>query len=343
MKTAEIHINGTVYRPDEIALLPPSVPIADELRQAWQEWSSGEAMTVSTSGSTGAPKTIQHPRAAVLASARATASFFVLPEGSSALLALPVSKIAGRMMFFRALINHWKLYIVEPSATPIAQLTSPIDFVAMTPYQVSKCIENCPDKLQLIRTLIIGGAPVTKKLTRQLKALNNNSFETYGMTETLTHIAVRRLTPEPSDVFECLPGITVELSEKNTLQIRGDRFEGVITTNDRVDLFGKHQFRWVGRADFTINTGGVKVQPEQIEAAIGDLIHQRFMISYEPDELLGSRVILLIEGEPLKQSDEAQMMHRIKQRLKPYEVPKSIAYLPQFKRTINGKIIRPLP
>lgn len=343
MNTAEIHFNGSVYRPDEIPLLPQGVPMAGELREAWEEWSAGEGINVTTSGSTGAPKTIRHRREAVIASAQATAAFFVLPEGSSALLALPVSKIAGRMMFYRALVNRWKLFIQPPSATPIAELVTPIDFVAMTPYQVSKCLENCPEKLRLIRTLIIGGAPVTKKLTRRLKAYNNNSFETYGMTETLTHIAVRRLTPEASDVFKCLPGITVEMSEKNTLQIRGDRFENVITTNDRVDLFGKQQFRWLGRADFTINTGGIKVQPEQIEAAIGDLIDNRFIVASERDELLGSKVILLIEGLALQPSEEAHLMHKIKQRLKPYEVPKAIQYLPQFNRTLNGKIIRPHP
>lgn len=343
MNTAEIHFNGSVYRPDEIPLLPPGVPMADELREAWEEWCAGEGIHVTTSGSTGAPKTIRHRREAVIASAHATAAFFVLPAGSSALLALPVSKIAGRMMFLRAIINGWRLFVQPPSATPIAELNTPLDFVAMTPYQVSKCLRECPNKLRLIRTLIIGGAPVTKKLTRELRAFNNNSFETYGMTETLTHIAVRRLTPESSDLFTCLPGITVEMSNKNTLQISGDRLDGIITTNDRVDLFGQHQFRWIGRADFTINTGGIKVQPEQVEAAIADLLDHKMIITSEADELLGSKVILLIESAPLEPEEEALLLQKIKERLRPYEVPKSIRYLPQFERTLNGKIVRPLP
>lgn len=341
--SAKFIYKNKAYPALDPASWPEKMPQREMLKKLVSHWVEKKSVSVKTSGSTGKPKKIQHDFDRVLASARATAAFFVLPVGSVALLNLPVEKIAGRMMVYRALANEWNLIVLEPSASPLTAhgYTGCIDFAAMTPHQVTQTLKTAPSALKQVRTLIIGGAPVNPKLEKNLQGKVQQAYETYGMTETLTHIAVRRITPEPVDFFTCLPGIEVRKSNNGCLQIISDRLTSTIDTTDLVEVYTNSSFKWLGRADFTINSGGVKVQPERIEAIISDLIGRRFLITSVHDDALGQGVVLLVEGAPFSKEKEKGMMRTIKSRIHAYETPKKIIYKPQFDLTKNGKIKRP--
>lgn len=338
--SAEIIFEGTAYRPDEVSKLPPHAPMREAVIATVNDWFRRSPMTITTSGSTGEPRTMQHRFEAIEASAKATARFFVLPERSSALLSLPVDKIAGKMMLYRALINNWKLILEAPGKTPLANLTRMVDFAALTPYQIRKSIELAPKSLKQARTIIIGGAPLRRSLERELQAHVHEVWETYGMTETLTHVAVRRVAPETDDYFQTLPGIEAQLSAENTLTLVSDRFASPLHTTDLIKIVSESRFEWIGRADFTINSGGFKIQPERVEDMIADLIKGRFVISSEADDALGSRVVLIIEGSPLKAEKEQRLLERIKTRVHRYEAPKRVKYITEFPMTPSGKIKR---
>lgn len=341
--TSVLYFDETAYlagRPQE---WPLDMPMREAMISAITEHLEKRDLHITTSGSTGAPKPITHTREAVVKSINATAAFFVLPPGSTALLALPVDKIAGRMMLLRALECGWNLIVEAPSSTPLVRLQRKIDFAAMTPMQLSETLRRHPEKLKLIGTLIIGGAQVEHHLRQQLQATGCIIYETYGMTETLTHVAVRRIAPEPEELFTCLPGVTVERTPEGCLVLLGDRFTSPLVTKDLGEVFDATRFRWVGRSDFTINSGGLKIQPETVEQSLIDLIHRRFIITSEPDDTLGRRVVLLLEGAPLTLDEEGALTARMRERLQRHEVPKVLRYAPHLPTTSNGKIIRPRP
>lgn len=334
---------GISYDPSKPDAWPSDLPYRDDLQKLITAYLARAPYTIKTSGSTGKPKKIVHRFEDVLASARATANFFILPAGSKALLNLPVNRVAGGMMVYRSLVNDWDLYLEEASATPLASASLPeqLDLVAMTPYQAKRSLEEQPGDMKRIRTLLLGGAPVRPPLIRALQGKVQQAYETYGMTETLTHIAVKRLAPEPQDFFTCLPGIRVEEADQGTLVIHSDRLPESIHTTDLADVFTENTFRWIGRSDFTINSGGVKIQPEQIEDIISDLIDGRYLIASESDSDFGQRVILLLEGQPLSESEEATLMQQLRDRLHPHSCPRALRYRDAFILTPNGKVKRP--
>lgn len=334
---------GTSHDPLRPETWPIDLPYREDLHDLVKAYLDQSAYSIKTSGSTGKPKKIVHRFEDVLASARASAHFFILPAGSKALLNLPVNRIAGGMMVYRSLINDWDLYLEEASATPLASewLPEHLDLVAMTPYQAKRSLEEHPAAMKRIRTLLLGGAPVRPPLIRALQGKVQQAYETYGMTETLTHIAVKRLAPEPQDFFTCLPGIRVEGTSKGTLLIHSDRLPASIHTTDLADVFTENTFRWIGRSDFTINSGGVKIQPEQIEDIISDLIDRRYIIDSEPDSNFGQRVVLLLEGQPLAALEEAKLMQDLRARLHPHSCPRALKYRDAFILTPNGKVKRP--
>lgn len=281
-----------------------------------------------TSGTTGTPKAIRISKQAMVESALATGDFFDLHPGNKALQCLPVKYVAGKMMLVRAMILGLDLEFVAPSSHPLQDNEIDFDFIAMVPLQA----QNSLRELKKVKKLIVGGAAMSKSLERQLLKLPTEVYETYGMTETITHIAARKLGEK---AFTVLPGVTISYDERNCLVIHAPRIsEEVILTNDIVELLNENQFVFIGRMDNIINSGGIKLIPEQIEDKLSHKINQRFFIASKPDTELGEKVVLVIEGE------EQDFEDSLYESLDRYEKPKEIVFIPKFEETANGKILR---
>lgn len=293
------------------------------------DWFDGkDYIEMFTSGSTGEPKTVVVKKQAMVNSAIATGNFFDLQPGNTALQCLPVKYVAGKMMLVRAMILGLDLEFVAPSSHPMRNNEINFDFVAMVPLQAQNSIQE----LKNVKKLIIGGAAVNKNLEKQLLKLPTEVYETYGMTETITHIAARKLGEKS---FTVLPDVTVSYDDRNCLVIHAPRIsEEVITTNDIVELVNENQFIFLGRIDNVINSGGIKLIPEQLERKLATKITQRFFISSQPDEELGQKLLLVVEGE---KQDFSQDLFA---DLGKYEKPKAILFIPKFKETPTGKILR---
>lgn len=280
-----------------------------------------------TSGTTGKPKAIKINKQAMVNSAIATGNFFKLNPGDKALHCLPCQFIAGKMMLVRAIVLGLEINLVFPTGTFLANATINYDFAAMVPLQV----ENNFQYLNQIKTLIIGGAQPSNNLRKALKKLKTvKVYETYGMTETITHIAAKKINAQN---FKVLPDIIIEKDKRDCLVINAPRIaENQIITNDLVEIVSKNQFKWLGRIDNVINSGGVKLFPEQIERKIK--LEQRFFITSRKDEKLGEKVVLVIESE------RRDLETTLFSELNKYEIPKEIYFIPQFIETKTGKIKR---
>ncbi|OYQ38378.1 O-succinylbenzoic acid--CoA ligase [Flavobacterium cyanobacteriorum] len=281
-----------------------------------------------TSGTTGAPKMIRVDKQAMVNSALATAAFFDLSAGIKVLHCLPTQYVAGKMMLVRAFIIGWDMDLVAPSSTPLERNDAQYDFAAMVPLQAQHSL----DKLQQVKKLILGGAKVSKALSKKLGEIPAEIYETYGMTETITHIAAKRVGEE---AFTVLPNVTISEDERHCLVI--DAFaicDEPVITNDVVQIVDDTHFIWLGRIDNVINSGGVKLFPEQIEEKLSGKISRRFYVKGEPDEELGEKLVLFIEGEPYD-IDTA-----IFAKLGKFERPKQTKFVPKFDETATGKVIR---
>ena len=307
------------------------MPIWKDVNQFISEWySSDDEMIVQTSGSTGKPKSISVKKKCMRNSAQLTGKTFNLKEGDTALLCIPMKYIAGKMMVVRALELGLDLKVVEPSSNPLNGIKEIVDFSAMVPFQ----LENSLNQLNKIKTLIIGGGQVSPKLVEKLQIESTQVYETYGMTETLTHVAIKPLNgPNISDLFRALDGIHFEKDDRGCLAIHASALNPVpIVTNDLVELIDENSFRWLGRFDNVINSGGVKIIPELVEAKLLSIIpNNRFFINGESDESLGEKVVLVVEGNVIEISFDS---------LEKFEKPKEIYFISEFLETESGKIRR---
>ncbi|WP_318344815.1 AMP-binding protein [Flagellimonas baculiformis] len=314
---------------------PFEVPLGEFL----VDWASdASTLEVSTSGSTGKPKKITLNKEQMVNSALATATYFQLKPKQKALLCLPSTGIAGKMMLVRAMVLGLHLDVVEPSSTPLVFNGKAYDFVAMVPMQAQKSL----DQLHRVSTLIVGGAPVDATLKNQLGLLSTKVYETYGMTETITHIAVKEIAPEPQDYFETLSDISVTTDERGCLVIDAPKIsEEKVITNDLVELVGQNHFKWLGRFDAIINSGGVKLVPEVIEDKLAAILKTRFFVAGIPDETLGRQLVLVVEADP-EPFDEKTLMNQIKglKSLSKYEMPKKVFVVRTFSETSTKKIDR---
>lgn len=314
------------------------------------EWFDDSAfIEVKTSGSTGIPKTIRLAKQTMLNSARMTDAYFGLNSESLALLCLPASYIAGKMMIVRAIAGDFSLIAVEPSANPFAKLKDfmvldSIDFAAITPYQLLHSAEDIPQSG--VRQIIVGGSPVTAAMEELTADWPVALYETFGMTETASHIALRRFNgDDSSDFFKAMEGVELSLDERGCLQIFAPHLHSeMLVTNDLVELKSDNQFRWLGRADRVINSGGIKVFPEQIEKVMQSVIPGNFFVSGVADEVLGQKVVLFIEDSTNPVTSlhprTQDIMSQLKSLLNPYTIPKQIYTLPAFVYSSGNKILR---
>jgi O-succinylbenzoic acid--CoA ligase len=238
----------------------------------------------------------------------------------------------------RVLKCGFNLLTVEPQANPFQMLNVAVDFAAITPYQLHHSAETL--KSGSVKKIIVGGGHVSSVLEKLAEELPARMYETYGMTETASHIALRCFNgSEKSDYFTALKGVDIRLDERGCLVINAPHLSPEeLTTNDIIELNGKNQFKWLGRADSVINSGGVKIFPEQVEKKLESLIHQRFFISSELDELLGEKVVLVIESDG--SGEFSELKNTLQMVLTKYEVPKAIYYVPLFVASAANKVLR---
>lgn len=310
-----------------------------------KEWFDDRPYVIGhTSGSTGVPKEIRLYKEDMRASARMTNTFLGIGPGSVLLLCLSVSYIAGKMMVVRALEAGADLWVVKVGSHPLQELQGKehdrkIDLAAMVPIQVEESLKEEAEKAQMadIRQLLIGGAPVSCELEQQLQGVPTRCYATYGMTETVSHVALREVNGD--DSYFALEGIDFALDERGCLLIRASHLrEHNFVTNDLVELQDSTHFKWLGRYDHVINSGGIKFFPEVIERKISSFFSGRFFISSLPDERLGQQIVLVVEGDlPMTADDLLQHFLSV---LSAYEMPRLILYSPCFRETRTGKVIR---
>jgi o-succinylbenzoate---CoA ligase len=295
------------------------------------EWfDDAEFITLQTSGSTGVPKQIEVRKQAMIHSAKATGAFFNLGAGNTALCCLPMQYIAGKMMLVRALVLGLQIEVIEATANPLENTTKRYDFAAMVPLQA----QNSLSGLQNIKTLIIGGAKIDETLKKQLTQIPISIYETYGMTETVSHVAVRTMKEA---AFKLLPHVKISRDDRNCLIINAPQLsDGSIITNDLVEITSNTTFLLLGRYDNIINSGGIKLIPEVIENKLTPFLKQRFFICGVPDAVLGEKVVLVVEGP------ETKLPSSIFETLTKFEKPKAVVFVEKLKETGNGKIIRKL-
>lgn len=319
-------------------------PWQQEILAFLEQWlDTNEFVEVKTSGSTGEPKLIRLPKQTMLRSAQMTNARFGLSEDSLALLCLPASYIAGKMMLVRALAGNYSLIAVQPSANPFSnpQLHSKaFDFTAITPYQLLHSAENLP--LCNVRNCIVGGSSVTSAIEELVQDWPIAMYETFGMTETASHIALRRFNgAAKSDFFEALKGVTLSLDERGCLEIDAPHLQAEkLVTNDLVELIDAHHFRWLGRFDRVVNSGGIKIFPEQVERKIQGLIDLPFFISSVQHSTLGQQLVLVLESENLPEPLQQEIIEVLRSRLDKYEIPGKLIYIAAFVYSSGNKLLR---
>ncbi len=289
-----------------------------------------------TSGSTGQPKRILVAKDAMIASASRTLSFFNLQKNDKALLALSANYIAGKMMIVRAMVGQLNLLCFGIDSNPLQHLNEEIKFTALVPTQVWSSIKESKDKFNLIDKLIIGGAAVGKEMHNKLSNLGSNAWETYGMTETVSHIALGRISSETKQVFELLKDVKIGIDNRSCLYVeKSDINQEKIQTNDIVELVSDNKFIFKGRYDNVINTGGIKVFPEEVERILEEQMKDPFVISSVPDKKWGQMLVIVFENSSKISINECDFKN-----LKKYQIPKKAFYLNCFPRTESGKVKR---
>lgn len=342
--TSHIILNGKTITPEVIVdrLSSSTLPEWEkELYLFLNEWfSDSDIVLAQTSGSTGEPKPIELPKSVMQKSAERTIEYFGLQKNNRLLLSLPCRYIAGKMMVVRAIVGQMNLIAVDPATDFDFLEQENFDFGAMVPNQVFNLLEQPSgiDKLQNIRNLLIGGSGISSAMEAQISPLSSRVVITYGMTETASHIAIRELSGKrKSDLYQCLPGISVSLRENDCLQIHLPEFLESLQTNDLAELLSDRSFRILGRADSVIISGGIKYSPEALEKKLESVIRERFVISSVPDKKLGEKLVLVIEGKPI---ETTVLKQKINDLLNAFERPKVICFLEHFPTTTSGKIRR---
>lgn len=340
----EIVFEETNYSLEALNDLQGNYPEADRLFHFIKCWINGDSsFQFQTSGSTGVPKVIHVSREQIIASVEATSKFLGLRKTHQGLICLDPNFVASIMMAARCLVNDMDCLLTRPSAAPLKGINKKIDFASFVPFQVSKMMEDKTiGQLSNIKNILVGGAPLAQAGFNALADIETSVFVTYGMTETVSHIALMRVKGNYSDAYyEVLPGIQIGQDEEDCLHITGKVTKGKKEqTNDIVEIFETNKFRWLGRRDHVINSGGIKIHPEQLEKSIEAHFSSEFMISWQPDPKLGSECILIIEGQTITKEKQNEIENIIRRNFSKYHLPKQIVVLKEFEKTNSGKIKR---
>lgn len=309
-----------------------------ELFSFIKEWfNQSISITVRSSGSTGKSKEIKLLKRNMRLSAMKTIRFFDLGKGQNALLCLPVRYIAGKMMVIRAFEAGMNLITIKPESAPDLSGIKKIDFAAMTPHQVKSLLSK---RLWVayIRKLIVGGEAVGAELSNQVTKCSVTAYETYGMTETMSHVALREITADYPIPFRALPGVRFSTDERNCLRIEVDFLSSSIQTNDIVELISETSFIYKGRNDFIINTGGIKLNPEKMESDLQKATGIEVIVSSVPDKKYGEKVILVFSSRISHAEIEHIQRHFASDNI--YCFVKNYTVIKNIPKTANGKTDR---
>lgn len=308
---------------------------------------NGNSISASTSGTTGPPKAMRIPRRDLVNSARLTAEAFDLQEGDRVLLCLPCAYIAGKMMLVRAMALGLDLHVSDPRGSVLdnlGELKDRFHFTAMVPLQLHRAIQE--DQARVERqfdTVLLGGGPVSAALEEDLQSLRTAVYQGYGSTETVTHVALRKLNGKGrSDLYTALGRVDLATDERGCLVVRTPHLRAKEhITNDLVDLIDATHFRWLGRIDNVILCGGKKIYPEQLEAKTAGVIPYPHFFTGFPDDRLGEAVALVLETDrDAKVLDE--VLNALFNVLTEHELPRRVTTLRSFLRTGSGKVVRRL-
>ncbi len=328
----------------------PRTPFEQTTFQFIREWLSGvDSFEMTTSGSTGPPKVISLNRTTMVASALQTSARLGLSKSDRALVCIDTRYIGGKMMLVRCLTTGMHITAVDPVANPLVKIPvdKSVEFTALVPYQISAVLESKhPHLLNNIDKILIGGAAQGLKNQEQLQRFQCACYETYGMTETASHIALRLVNTNLKQLyFQTLPNIKITMDNRGCLVIKAAYLPAAVVTNDLVQIIDSDKFIWLGRWDSVINSGGVKVMPEKIEHALEKILYNcrfnnRFFIAASPDEKLGNKIILVIEGVQFSSERLMESLDQLKKIISPFEFPKELYYVPEFAMTQSQKIDR---
>ena len=301
------------------------------------DWNSGKAaFELKTSGSTGTPKLITHPRERFIQSAKRTNTFFGLDENSHVLLAISPRFIGGMMVLIRALVGNYCVTVTEAAGLEQHLPKESFDFVSLVPIQLEKLVQTNPDSLKQFKTILLGGTAIQLTLRDFLTKLHSNSYIGFGMTETVSHIALRKLD---EDFYTCLPGVQLK-NTANHLIINDSELKITdLETTDEIELLDEKRFIWLGRRDFVINSGGIKIHPEQLESKLQAFIDGPFIIGGIPDAKLGEKCVLILAENSQLKSDFPTLQNLVKEAFSSYYSPKEIIRT-AFIFNEQGKVLR---
>lgn len=344
-------LNGKYFSQEDIkkGKFTPGTSFENDVLTFAHQWLKGDSSFIfQTSGSTGKPKVLEITRKQILASIENTANALDLSSGDKALLCIPAANTGGKMMVARCLQLGMSLEAVEPDANPFKNFLNTPDFVALVPLQLAQIIKNpnLHPLLNKVKKVIVGGAAVSPDLRKEIQQFQPAIYATYGMTETVSHIALQRLNgPNQSDLFEILSNITVSLTENGCLKIKGPVTNNKwVSTNDQVEIIQQRYIRWNGRMDNIINSGGVKIQPEiveeQVAEAINNMTNQAFFVTGLPDPKLGEKVVLIFEGAQPPAGILSKLQKAIEENVHGFQKPREIVFLQKFNYTAAGKLDR---
>lgn len=302
-----------------------------------KSWNSiNESFDLQTSGSTGAPKTITQNRTNFKNSAIRSNSFFGLHEHSHVLLAISPKFIGGMMVVIRALVGNYRVSVIDSTRVIELDEAEKFDFVSLVPLQIEKMRSTNDKVIDQFSTILLGGTNLSNSLRDFLLNRHSNCYIGFGMTETVSHIALRKIS---DDFYTCLEGVIIK--EKKGQLIINDSFLGIsnLSTTDEIKLLDEKHFYWLGRTDFTINSGGIKIHPEQIETSIREYVQGGYILCGIPDEKLGQKCILLLDVDSKLELPFIEIQQKIEDLFGKYAAPKSFVNC-NFIYSENGKILR---
>lgn len=306
----------------------------DEVNQFIDEWySDTEYMTVKTSGSTGIPKEIQLSKNHMVTSSKMTRDHLELKKNDTALLCLSPKTIAGKMMIVRSIVIGMDLTVTDVSGTPLEGINEGFDFTAMVPLQIDNSINSELSTLQKMKTIIVGGGSVSNGLIDRITELSCEVHHTFGMTETISHIAMRNLSKKEIE-FSALTGVHFNLRNECLIIQAPELGLSDLKTTDTVELTSPTSFIWKGRNGFVINSGGIKIHPEEVEQILSQAIGSPFFIIGLEDLKLGNKVVLCIESKETNSFSKSTFTDLLDR----YQLPKEIYFFDTFYRTESNKI-----